>query len=51
MKDKRPDIIFIADQQRGDCLGADGHPVLLTSNMDEFARQGVRFNTVSLCNG
>ncbi|MFA5689853.1 MAG: sulfatase-like hydrolase/transferase [Kiritimatiellales bacterium] len=45
MSDKRPDIIFIVtDQQRGDCLGADGHPALLTPNMDEFARQGVRFN-------
>lgn len=41
----RPNIIFIVtDQQRGDCLGADGHPVLLTPNMDDIARQGVRFS-------
>lgn len=42
---KNPNIIFIVtDQQRGDCLGADGHPVLLTPNMDDVARQGVRFS-------
>jgi len=45
MKSKRPNIIFIiTDQQRGDCLSADGHPILLTPNMDDIARQGVRFS-------
>lgn len=42
---QRPNIIFIVtDQQRADCLGAEGHPNLLTPNMDDIARQGVRFS-------
>ncbi len=44
MRDQRPNIIFInTDQQRGDCLGVEGHPVLLTPNMDGIAAAGVRF--------
>lgn len=40
----RPNIILImSDQQRGDCLGVDGHPCLLTPNMDSLAGQGSRF--------
>ena len=40
----RPNILLImTDQQRGDCLGIDGHPVLLTPTMDRIAGQGVRF--------
>jgi len=40
----RPNILLImTDQQRGDCLGIDGHPVLLTPTMDRIAEQGVRF--------
>jgi arylsulfatase len=40
----RPNILLImTDQQRGDCLGVDGHPVLLTPTMDRIAGQGVRF--------
>ena len=40
----RPNILFInTDQQRGDCLGVEGHPVLLTPNMDGIAAAGVRF--------
>jgi len=42
--DDRPNILFImTDQQRGDCLSAEGHPVLLTPNMDNIAAKGVRF--------
>jgi arylsulfatase A-like enzyme len=42
--DKRPNILFIhTEHHRGDSLGAEGHPVLLTPNMDTIARQGVRF--------
>jgi len=42
---QRPDILFITtDQQRGDCLGAEGHPVLLTPTMDGIAASGVRFS-------
>ncbi|MCP4639781.1 MAG: arylsulfatase [bacterium] len=41
----RPNILLImTDQQRGDCLSIDGHPVLLTPTMDRIAGQGVRFN-------
>lgn len=36
-------ILFMTDQQRGDCLSCDGHPVLLTPNMDNIAHQGTRF--------
>ena len=44
MARNRPNILLIVtDQQRGDCLGIDGHPVLQTPNMDEIACDGVRF--------
>ena len=33
----------MTDQQRGDCLSAEGHPVLLTPNMDNIGEAGVRF--------
>lgn len=40
----QPNILFImTDQQRGDCLGVDGHPCLQTPNMDALAADGVRF--------
>ena len=42
---KRPDILLVmTDQQRGDCLGCEGHPVLLTPSMDALAADGVRFS-------
>ena len=41
---ERPNILLIhTDQQRGDCLGADGHPVLETPVMDLVAAMGMRF--------
>lgn len=41
---QRPNILLImTDQQRGDCLGIDGHPCLQTPNMDALAADGVRF--------
>ena len=41
---KRPNVLLImTDQQRGDCLGIDGHPVLRTPSMDRIAGEGVRF--------
>jgi len=45
MKPKEgPNIVLIAtEQHRGDCLGCEEHPVLLTPNMDEIAGSGVRF--------
>ena len=40
----RPNLILITtDQQRGDCLGCDGHPVLETPYLDELAEGGARF--------
>ena len=43
--DNRPNVLLImTDQQRGDCLSIDGHPVLLTPTMDKIAGQGVRFS-------
>lgn len=40
----RPNIILImTDQQRGDCLSIDGHPVLDTPNMDQIGAMGARF--------
>lgn len=42
--DRKPNILLImTDQQRGDCLGVEGHPVLLTPSMDNIAHNGVRF--------
>ncbi len=44
MADTRPNILFIlTDQQRGDCLGIEGHPVLQTPNLDWLARSGTHF--------
>ena len=44
MSDTRPNLILITtDQHRGDCLGADGHPVLQTPNLDELCTDGIRF--------
>ncbi|MEJ1161544.1 alkaline phosphatase family protein [Prosthecomicrobium sp. N25] len=37
-------VLFItADQWRADCLGAAGHPVVRTPNLDRIAAEGVRF--------
>ncbi|MBW1697742.1 MAG: arylsulfatase [Deltaproteobacteria bacterium] len=45
MKDNRPNILLLmADQQRGDCLGIEGHPVLQTPHLDYLAATGVRFS-------
>ncbi len=46
MPDKHPNILLIlTEQHRGDCLGCEGHPVLLTPNMDNIAAHGVRFTS------
>jgi arylsulfatase A-like enzyme len=36
-------LIFMTEQHRGDCLGLERHPVLLTPNMDEIGARGVHF--------
>ncbi|MFW5830470.1 MAG: sulfatase-like hydrolase/transferase, partial [Planctomycetota bacterium] len=44
MPDNRPNILLLmTDQQRGDCLSCDGHPVLRTPNIDNIAADGTRF--------
>ena len=41
---RRPNVLIIfADQQRWDTLGANGHPMDLTPNLDALARRGTRF--------
>lgn len=41
---ERPNILLImTDQQRGDALSIEGHPVLRTPNMDAIGARGVRF--------
>ncbi|MCA1810146.1 MAG: sulfatase-like hydrolase/transferase [Lentisphaerae bacterium] len=44
MSQKPNIILIITEQQRGDCLSSDGHPVLLTPNMDEIVANGARFS-------
>lgn len=40
----RPNLVLVmTDQQRGDALSVDGHPRLMTPNLDELAGIGVRF--------
>lgn len=42
--DPRPNfLVIMTDQQRGDCLGLEGHPVLLTPSMDQIGASGVHF--------
>lgn len=42
---RRPNIVLITtDQQRGDCLGRAGHPVVETPYLDELAEQGTMFS-------
>ena len=36
-------ILILCDQMRGDCLGADGNPVIQTPNLDYLAACGTRF--------
>ena len=43
--DSRPNFLLIfADQWRGDCLGAAGHPVVETPNLDQLAAEGTLFD-------
>jgi len=40
----KPNVILImADQWRGDCLGAAGHPDVMTPYFDTLCQQGIRF--------
>ncbi|HZQ54492.1 MAG TPA: arylsulfatase [Bryobacteraceae bacterium] len=37
-------LLLMADQFRGDCLGADGNRVIRTPNLDRIAAEGARFS-------
>ena len=37
-------LLILTDQQRADCLGCAGHPLLQTPHMDALAASGVRFS-------
>src|SRR3569623_1519549 len=40
----RPNILFImTDQQRWDCVGANGNTLIKTPNMDKLAARGANF--------
>ena len=43
-KDRPNFILFMTDQQRGDCLSIAGHPVLLTPVMDSIGGGGTHFS-------
>ena len=44
--DQKPNILYLmTDQQRGDCIGCAGNPVIKTPNMDAIAKEGVRFSS------
>ncbi len=44
-KPEHPNILLLmADQFRGDCLGADGNTRIQTPNLDAIARDGMRFS-------
>jgi arylsulfatase A-like enzyme len=52
--DRKPNLIlFLTDDQRADCLGVAGHPLLKTPNIDRLAADGTRFKnafvTTSIC--
>ncbi len=43
---KRPNIVLVmTDQQRGDALSIEGHPYLMTPNLDALAEGGIRFTS------
>jgi arylsulfatase len=43
-KRDRPNILFLmADQHRGDTIGADGNQAIITPNLDRLAAEGARF--------
>ena len=44
MGEGRPNVLLVVtDQQRGDALGLDGHPVLETPAMDWIGASGTHF--------
>ena len=43
MSDRPNVLVIMAEQFRGDCLGVEGHPQLLTPTLDRLAVEGARF--------
>jgi arylsulfatase A-like enzyme len=43
MSNRRNVLLITADQWRGDCLSANGHPVVRSPHLDELAADGVLF--------
>jgi arylsulfatase A-like enzyme len=44
--ESRPNLLLLmTDQQRGDCIGADGNPAIRTPNLDRIANEGARFTS------
>jgi len=44
MPQRSPNILMImVDQMAYDCIGALGHPVVKTPNLDKLVREGVAF--------
>ncbi|MFW5870349.1 MAG: sulfatase-like hydrolase/transferase [Candidatus Sumerlaeota bacterium] len=45
MKKKKPNILLIhSDQHRYDCVGANGHKIVKTPNLDRLAAEGANFS-------
>ncbi|MEC8344279.1 MAG: sulfatase-like hydrolase/transferase, partial [Planctomycetota bacterium] len=46
-------VFILSDDHRADVLGAAGHPIIKTPNLDRLASEGVRFEnafvTTSIC--
>ena len=38
-------LYVIADQHQAACMGIEGHPQVITPNMDALAHRGVRFTS------
>ena len=48
--EKKPNVLlFFSDQHQAACLGIEGHPDVITPNLDKLAAGGVRF-TRAYCN-
>lgn len=48
--EKKPNVLlFFSDQHQAACLGVEGHPDVITPNLDRLAAGGVRF-TRAYCN-
>ncbi len=49
-QEARPNILFLmADQMRGDCLGADGNGAIRTPHLDRIAAEGALFRCAYTC--